>query len=57
VPAQPATKLAADNGVGKADATDGDMREYLAAHQAYAGGLQFQGGTQQIRTVSMAVAK
>lgn len=47
--AAPPAKLAANG--------SGEMREYLAAHQAYAGGLQFQGGTQHIRTVSMAVAK
>jgi len=55
----PAAAVLAVNGsvnAGK-DATDGDLREYLAAHQAYAGSLQFQGGTQQIRTVSVAVAK
>lgn len=39
-----------------ASAATGEMREYLAAHQTYAGGLPFQGSTQQIRTVSMAVA-
>ncbi len=42
---------------GGASGSAGEMREYLAAHQAYAGGLQFLGSTQQIRTVSLAVAK
>jgi len=47
----PATKAAVDGPGG------GEMREYLAAHQAYASGLQFQGGAQHIRTVSVAVVK
>jgi hypothetical protein len=52
-PAPPA-KMAAD--VAN-NAAAGEMREYLAAHQAYAAGLQFQGGAQHIRTVSMALAR
>jgi len=45
--AQPAADKAMDKG----------MREYLAAHEAYAGGLQLHGGAQRIRTVSMAVSE
>ena len=56
-PALPA-KVAADvANNAAAGAAAGEMREYLAAHQAYAAGLHFQGGAQHIRTVSMALAR
>lgn len=39
------------------EANAAELREYLAAHQAQTGALPFQGNTQQIRTVSLAVGE
>jgi sigma-E factor negative regulatory protein RseA len=55
--AQPAASAPVMPVNATADSSGSQMQEYLAAHQAYAGGLQFQGSTQQIRTVSLAVTK
>lgn len=52
--ARPAAELAVAPATAQvaAQAPAGDMREYLAAHQAQAGSLQFRGGTENIRTVA-----
>ena len=53
----PAAVAKSDSAMPDKLAPERDMQEYLIAHQSQAGGLQFQGGSEHVRTVSYDTGK